>query len=81
MPNTISESSAITIKVGWLITIVGLLMSLAGSAALLGYQVRELRTQASNLQAQIESMHKDQTSNREAIISLTATLQGQGVLK
>jgi hypothetical protein len=38
------------------------------------YQVHELSTQ-------VADMHAEQTKNRESIIALTSTLQGQGVLK
>jgi hypothetical protein len=74
MPNVVSDQSAITIKIGWLITLVGLLMALASSSGVLLYQVSELR-------AQVALMHDEAAKNRESIIALTSTLQGQGVLK
>lgn len=74
MPNPLSDSTAVTIKVGWAVSIIGLLMALASSSGVLLYQVSELRKQ-------VETMHAEQTKNRESIIALTSTLQGQGVIK
>lgn len=70
----ISDATAISIKLGWLITVVVLLMGLASSSGVLVYQVGELRAEVRTLAAQ-------RTADREALISLTSTLQGQGVLK
>lgn len=74
MPDPLSDATAITLKVGWLISIIALLMALASSSGVLLYQVHELSTQ-------VADMHAEQTKNRESIIALTSTLQGQGVLK
>jgi len=74
VPNPLSDSTAVTIKVGWAVSIIGLLMALASSSGVLLYQVSELRKQ-------VETMHAEQTKNRESIIALTSTLQGQGVIK
>jgi hypothetical protein len=74
MPGPVSEATTITLRLGWLLSIVGLLMGLASSSGVLLYQVHELSTQ-------VAEMHAEQTKNRESIIALTSTLQGQGVLK
>lgn len=74
MPDPLSDATAITLKVGWLVSIIALLMGLASSSGVLLYQVHELS-------AQVAQMHTEQTKNRESIIALTSTLQGQGVLK
>lgn len=74
MTPVVSDASAITIKLGWLITIVALLMGAASTGGVLAYQVSQLTTQVQALSAQ-------RVADREAIISLTATLQAQGVLK
>ena len=49
-------------------------MALASSSGVLLYQVHQLNVQ-------VAEMHAEQTKNRESIIALTSTLQGQGVLK
>lgn len=92
MPETFSESTAITIKVGWLIAIVTLLMGLASTGGVLAYQVRELTLTMEKLSAQRQAdldamarqakeMSAQRTADREALIALTASLQGRGVLK
>lgn len=74
MPEPLSDGSVIAIKLGWLIAIISLLMGLASSSGVLVYQVHELSEQVS-------SLSKQRALDREAIISLTATLQAQGTLK
>jgi hypothetical protein len=74
MPPPLSDKTAVTVSLGWLISIIVVLMGLASSSGILLYQVSELRKQ-------VETMHAEQTKNRESIIALTSTLQGQGVLK
>jgi len=74
MPPSLSDSTAITINLKWAIGILAMLMALASSSGVLLYQVHELSSQ-------VAQMHTEQTKNRESIIALTSTLQGQGVLK
>jgi len=70
----IHDSTRITVSLNWLIATAGLLITIASSGGVLLYQVQSMR-------GEIAEMHLEQTRNREAIIALTATLQGQGVLK
>lgn len=74
MPAPLSDGTAITVHLGWAVSIIALLMALASSSGVLLYQVHELSTQ-------VAEMHAEQTKNRESIIALTSTLQGQGVIK
>lgn len=74
MPKTLNDALAITVNVKWLIGIIILLMGIASSSGVLLYEIGELHTE-------VYGMRAEQAKNREAIISLTATLQGQGVIK
>ena len=77
----LSESTVVTIKLGWLIFIVTLLMGLASSSGVLIYQVSELHRELRDLKSAQVAQMAEQQKNRESIIALTSTLQGKGVLK
>lgn len=70
----ISDRTAITIDLKWVILLVGLLISATGSSAVLVYQVSELRQDVATLEASAQK-------NRDAVISLTATLQAKEIIK
>ena len=70
----ISDASAVTVKLGWLLTIIGLLMGLASSSGVLLYQVHELRVQTDKLAAQ-------QAASERAIIETVTTLKVKKVIE
>ena len=81
MPEPVSEKTAITVSLGWLIGIIGLLMGLASSSGVLIYQVSELNGQIGDVKKQNQVLQDKLEKNRDDLIALTSTLRGQGVLR
>ena len=74
MPPTLSEATEITVKVGWLISLMALLMALASSSGVLVYQVSELR-------AEVKSLTAQQAASERAIIETVTTLKVKKVIE
>jgi len=74
MPPTLSDATEITVKVGWLISIMALLMALASSSGVLVYQVSELR-------AEVKSLTAQQAASERAIIETVTTLKVKKVIE
>ena len=74
MPPPLSEGTAITVKLGWLVSIVALLMGLASSSGVLLYQVSELRKETARLAVQ-------QQASERAIIETVTTLKVKKVIE
>jgi len=73
MPPPLSDGTAITVTVGWAVSIIALLMALASSSGVLLYQVSELRKETARLAVQ-------QQASERAIIELTVTLRTKGLI-
>ena len=73
MPPTLSEATEITVKVGWLISLMALLMALASSSGVLVYQVSELR-------AEVKSLTAQQAASERAILETVTTLKIKKVI-
>jgi hypothetical protein len=73
MPAPVSEATTITLRLGWLLSIVGLLMGLASSSGVLLYQVSELRKETARLAEQ-------QRASERAIIETVTTLKVKKVI-
>jgi len=74
MPPTLSEATEITVKVGWLISLMALLMALASSSGVLVYQVSELR-------AEVKSLTAQQAASERAILETVTTLKVKKVIE
>jgi hypothetical protein len=74
MPKELSDATAITMRLGWLVAIVGLLMGLASSSGVLVYQVSELR-------AEVKSLTAQQQASERAILETVTTLKIKKVIE
>lgn len=70
----VSDRSVIRLDLKWAVFLVGLLISAAGSAGVLAYQVSELRRQVAALETQ-------QRATERATVELAVTLKATGVIK
>ena len=80
-PVHVADSTKLTIDLKWLLLIAGALITTAGSAGVIVYQVNELGKATTELHAQADALKDQQRELDMRIKELAVTLRNKGVLQ
>jgi len=77
----VTESTTVTIDLKWLLLIAGALVTTAGSAAVIVYQVDQLGKTTAALHLEADALSKQQFELDLRLKELAVTLRNKGVLQ